>query len=120
MSAGDFWSNRERAQGEVEEVSRLRSLLNPLRELQKAVADFEALRELAAEESDAASRAEAEKELAAEEKRLIHQLEEFELRQFLSGPNDPANAFVTIHSGAGGTESCNWADMLLRMYQRWI
>ena len=50
----------------------------------------------------------------------MHKLEEFELRQFLSGPNDRANAFLTIHSGAGGTESCDWADMLLRMYQRWI
>src|SRR5436190_20120681 len=79
MSAGDFWSNRERAQGEVEEVSRLRSLLNPLRELEKAVQDFEALRELADEETDAAHRAEAEKELASEHGRLIHQLEEFEL-----------------------------------------
>src|SRR3954453_11431091 len=99
MPAADFWSNRERAQGDVEEVSRLRGLLNPLRELETAVDDFGALRELAAEESDAARRTEAEKELAAEEKRLIHQLEEFELRQFLSGENDPANAFVTIHSG---------------------
>src|SRR5882757_2691080 len=120
MSAADFWSNRERAQGDVEEVSRLRSLLNPLRELERAVADFEALRQLAAEESDAAHRAAAEKELATEQARLIHQLEEFELRQFLSGENDRANAFLTIHSGAGGTESCDWADMLLRMYQRWI
>ncbi|HJX25289.1 MAG TPA: peptide chain release factor 2, partial [Chthoniobacterales bacterium] len=49
-----------------------------------------------------------------------HKLEEFELRQFLSGENDRSNAFLTIHSGAGGTESCDWADMLLRMYQRWI
>jgi peptide chain release factor 2 len=120
MSAADFWASRERAQGEVEEVSRLRSLLNPLRELEKAVADFEALRELTAEEAEPARRAEADKELAAEEKRLVHQLEEFELRQFLSGENDRANAFITIHSGAGGTESCDWADMLLRMYQRWI
>src|ERR1700738_3502260 len=120
MSAADFWSNRERAQGDVEEVSRLRSLLNPLRELERAVADFEALRQLAAEESDPAHRAAAEKEIATEQTRLIHQLEEFELRQFLSGENDRANAFLTIHSGAGGTESCDWADMLLRMYQRWI
>src|SRR3954468_5134233 len=120
MSAADFWSNRERAQGDVEEVSRLRSLLNPLRELERAVADFEALRQLAAEEADPSHRAEAEKELTSEQARLIHQLEEFELRQFLSGENDRANAFLTIHSGAGGTESCDWADMLLRMYQRWI
>ncbi len=120
MAAGDFWSNRERAQGDVEEVSRIKSLLNPFRELERSVADFEALRELAAEESDPTQRAEADKELTAEQARLVHQLEEFELRQFLSGENDRSNAFITIHSGAGGTESCDWADMLLRMYQRWI
>jgi peptide chain release factor 2 len=120
MSAADFWSNRERAQGEVEEVSRVRSLLNPLRELERAVEDFEALWQLAAEEENPAQRTQAEKEVATEYARLLHQLEEFELRQFLSGENDRANAFLTIHSGAGGTESCDWADMLLRMYQRWI
>jgi len=120
MSAADFWSNRERAQVDVEDVSRIKSLLNPLKELERSVADFEALRELAGEESDPTARAEAEKELAMEQGRLIHRLEEFELRQFLSGENDRSNAFLTIHSGAGGTESCDWADMLLRMYQRWI
>ena len=120
MTASDFWSNRERAQADVEEVSRLRSLINPFAELERDAADFEALQELAAEESDAAALATAEKELISEYSRLTHKLEEFELRQFLSGENDRANAFITIHSGAGGTESCDWADMLLRMYQRWI
>ena len=120
MAAPDFWSNRERAQADVEEVSRLRSLINPFAELERDAADFEALQELADEESDAAARATAEKELLDEYARLTHRLEEFELRQFLSGENDRANAFLTIHSGAGGTESCDWADMLLRMYQRWI
>ena len=120
MAAPDFWSNRERAQSEVEEVSRLRSLINPFRELERAAEDFEALQQLALEEVDQAQRAHAEKEVADEHARLIHKLEEFELRQFLSGENDRANAFLTIHSGAGGTESCDWADMLLRMYQRWI
>ncbi len=120
MAAPDFWSNRERAQTDVEEVSRLRSLLNPFAELERDTADFEALQELASEESDLAARATAEKELIDEYSRLTHKLGEFELRQFLSGENDRANAFITIHSGAGGTESCDWADMLLRMYQRWI
>jgi peptide chain release factor 2 len=120
MAAPDFWSNRERAQADVEEVSRLRSLINPFQELEREIEDFGALHELAAEESDATSRANAEKEVATEHDRLAHKLDEFELRQFLSGENDRANAFVTIHSGAGGTESCDWADMLLRMYQRWI
>jgi peptide chain release factor 2 len=120
MSAPDFWSNRERAQTDVEEVSRLRSLINPFLELAREIEDFEALQQLATEEADATARTHAEREVATEHARLIHKLEEFELRQFLSGENDRANAFVTIHSGAGGTESCDWADMLLRMYQRWI
>ncbi|MDB6147034.1 MAG: peptide chain release factor 2 [Spartobacteria bacterium] len=120
MSAPDFWNNRERAQTEVEEVARLRSLINPFQELEREIEDFAALQQLAEEESDSTARSEADKEVAGEHGRLIHKLEEFELRQFLSGENDRANAFVTIHSGAGGTESCDWADMLLRMYQRWM
>jgi peptide chain release factor 2 len=120
MSATDFWNNRERAQAEVEEVSRLRSLINPFIELEREIGDFDALRQLAEEENDSQARAEAEREVFLEHERLAHKLSEFELRQFLSGENDRANAFLTIHSGAGGTESCDWADMLLRMYQRWI
>jgi len=120
MSAPDFWSNRERAQTDVDQVSRLRSLINPFCDLEREVGDFEALQQLASEEKNDAHRLQAEREVLAEHNRLVHKLEEFELRQFLSGENDNANAFVTIHSGAGGTESCDWADMLLRMYQRWI
>src|SRR5262249_27646935 len=120
MAAPDFWSNRERAQADVEEVSRLRSLINPFRELEREIEDFSALRELAGEENDPGHRAQAQAEVIAEHERLAHKCDEFALRQFLSGENDRENAFVTIHSGAGGTESCDWADMLLRMYQRWI
>src|SRR5436309_3650818 len=120
MAAPDSCNNRDRAQTDVDEVSRLRSLINPFRELEREIEDFDALHELAAEEKNDAHRAQAEKEVATEHDRLIHKLEEFELRQFLSGESDRSNAFITIHSGAGGTESCDWADMLLRMYQRWI
>ena len=120
MSAADFWNNRERAQADVEEVSRLKALINPFVELEREIADFDALQQLAEEEADSHARAEAEREVVQEHDRLAHKLLEFELRQFLSGENDRANAFLTIHSGAGGTESCDWADMLLRMYQRWI
>jgi peptide chain release factor 2 len=120
MSAPDFWNDRERAQADVEQVSRVRGLVNPFHELAREIADFDALHELAAEETNESARTEAEREIATEHARLVHKLQEFELRQFLSGENDRANAFVTIHSGAGGTESCDWADMLLRMYQRWI
>ena len=120
MAAPDFWSNRERAQADVEEVSQLRALINPFQELERDIEDFAALQDLAVEEDDVAARTSPEKELATEHERLLHKLDEFELRQFLSGENDRTNAFLTIHSGAGGTESCDWADMLLRMYQRWI
>src|SRR5882757_2199796 len=84
MSAPDFWNNRERAQGDVEEVSRLRSLINPFGELEREIDDFDALQQLAAEETDSAARNRADQEVAAEHGRLIHKLEEFELRQFLS------------------------------------
>ena len=87
MAAPDFWSNRERAQADVEEVSRLRSLINPFQELEREIEDFGALHELAAEESDPTARANAEMEVATEHDRLAHKLDEFELRQFLSGEN---------------------------------
>jgi len=78
------------------------------------------LQQLATEEQNEAQRVQAGREVVSEHDRLIHKLEEFELRQFLSGENDRSNAFLTIQSGAGGTESSDWADILLRMYQRWI
>jgi len=74
------------------------------------------LQELAGEEEDAAALKEVETALVS----LATNIESFELRTFLSGPDDSNDCIVTIHSGAGGTESCDWAQMLLRMYLRWI
>ena len=88
MSAADFWNNRERAQADVEEVSRLRSLINPFGQLEREINDFEALHQLAAEETNEVARIEAEREISTEHARLLHQLEEFELRQFL--PQHPS------------------------------
>jgi peptide chain release factor 2 len=117
MAAPDFWNNRERAQADVEEVSRLRSLINGFTALENEV-------EYAPLYEEAALNPRSNKDESAMAKLMLDdvekKLEEFELRQFLSGENDRANAFLTIHSGAGGTESCDWADLLLRMYQRWI
>ena len=120
MAAPDFWSNRERAQQQVEEVSRLRGKINPLLALERQVEDMDALKALAEEETDPASQALAAKEVEAEYAKVSKNTDDMELRCLLGGESDRANAFVTIHSGAGGTESCDWADMLLRMYQRWI
>ena len=116
MAEGDFWTNKERAQKNVEEVSNLRGKVGPLVALDRQIEDLPVLIDLATEAKDEASAAEVAKEQSAIEKGLA----DFELKMLLSGPNDRCGAFLTINSGAGGTESCDWADMLLRMYQRWI
>lgn len=116
MSEPDFWNNKESAQRDMEEVSRLRGKIDPFKALEVRAADIDILRELADEEADPVAQAEVKQEYDA----VMAALEKFELEQFLSGEFDDNPAFLTIHSGAGGTESCDWADMLLRMYQRWM
>ncbi len=116
MSEADFWTHKEKAQQQVEEVSVLRGKVNPLLQLERQVEDFEVLLEMARVEDDAVqAAAEVEREQAA----IIKDLEQFELKMLLSGPNDRCHAFLSVQSGAGGTEACDWAEMLLRMYQRW-
>lgn len=114
MAAADFWNNQEQAQSQVEEVGVLRRKINPLLDLEKKLADIEVLIEFA-EDDPAGTLPELEREHAG----FLQAVDAFELQQLLSGPNDRVNCFLTIHSGAGGTESCDWADMLQRMYIRW-
>jgi peptide chain release factor 2 len=116
MAAPDFWDNRESAQRDVERVSVIRSKLGPYRTLSSRARDMVALRDLASEDGGT----EAVREAVAEYAELQRDLDRFETLQFLSEPFDRNPAFVTVHAGAGGTESCDWADMLLRMYNRWI
>jgi len=120
MSASDFWNNKERAQSSVEEVSTLRGKVNPVLAVGRQVDDLAILKELALDEPDGDSRALAGQEVLNEHTAILKTLDDIELRSLLGGEFDRSNAFVTIHSGAGGTESCDWAEMLLRMYQRWI
>jgi len=120
MAAPGFWDNKDRAQEDMEQLSLLRAKIQPYRDLEAKLADLEVLALLAEEETDPANRAAAFKDAEVEQAKLLVALDKFELLQFLGGPNDRSPAFVTIHAGAGGTESCDWADMLLRMYQRWI
>ncbi len=115
MAEPNFWDNKERAQKQMEEVSALRGKVLPLTDLERKVEDLDVLIELAREEPETGA-AEVERELET----IQGALADFQLKMLLSGPNDRYNAFLTINSGAGGTESCDWADMLLRMYQRWI
>ena len=119
MAEPGFWDRKEQAQKQVEEVSALRAKIGPLVALDAQVSDLETLQLLADEETDATQQAAARADFAGEFARTRQLLEDFELQQLLSGENDKSNAFLTVHSGAGGTESCDWAEMLLRMYERW-
>ena len=119
MSAPDFWDSRERAQSLVEEVSSLRNKIQPFQTLEQGIDDLEVLKSLALEETDHAQQLAAAAEVESEYNGFLEKLEDFELKSYLNGPQDRANCFLIIHSGAGGTESCDWAGMLLRMYQRW-
>jgi len=120
MAGPDFWNNKERAQKLVEEISKLRGKINPMLAIERQIEDLDVLKSLAGEEKDPGMQTSAAREVESEFAAIRSNLEEIELRSLLGGEYDRSNAFLTIHSGAGGTESCDWADMLLRMVQRWI
>jgi peptide chain release factor 2 len=120
MTGGEFWNNKDRAQATIDEASAVRARVLPLEALIQKTDDLEILKLLAEEEPDPDGRLTAFHEVEKEFAAVLKELEAFELKMLLSGEFDKSNAFVTIHAGAGGTESCDWADMLFRMYQRWI
>jgi peptide chain release factor 2 len=120
MAAPDFWSNKEKAQAVIDETAAIRAKVIPLAALVAKIDDLEVLQELAEEEVDPQHQETAFQELSKEYHSALEQLDSLELQMLLSGEFDKNNGFLTIHAGAGGTESCDWADMLLRMYQRWI
>jgi peptide chain release factor 2 len=120
MTEPGFWDNRETAQKDMERVSAIKAKIGPLGQLEQRAGDLEILKEMAMEETEAASKAQASAEVQKEFLALTAEIEKFELKQLLSGEFDRADAYLTINSGAGGTESCDWADMLMRMYKRWI
>ncbi len=111
----NFWSNPERARGVVQEAKQLKAIVAPYRELVSRLEGAAGLAEMLEAEPDAGMTADLEAEAAALEERTAA----FELQAMLSGPDDGRDAILTIHPGAGGTESQDWADMLLRMYVRW-
>jgi peptide chain release factor 2 len=113
MGQANFWDNQEKAQDIIGQLKNLNGLLNPYEDLERAAGDLNAMAELTDE--DPSLEADMAKELAKMEKSLG----EFEMHAMLSGPEDPAGAFVKIQAGTGGTEACDWAQMLVRMYTRW-
>ncbi|MEO6392883.1 MAG: peptide chain release factor 2 [Pyrinomonadaceae bacterium] len=112
-SAPDFWNDQEAAQGLLQTRSRLERAINRQEAFESSVADAEVLLEFA--ESDTASQEELQPLLA----RLTHDVGTAETEMLLGGENDALNAICTIHPGQGGTESQDWAEMLLRMYLKW-
>jgi peptide chain release factor 2 len=118
MAADTFWNNREQAQKLIEEANGLRNKTEPLLKAEKELEDFRVMVELGEAEPEPAQ-AQVQQELERDLGRFFKELDALELKVFLSGPHDRSNCILSINAGAGGTESCDWANMLLRMYQRW-
>jgi len=118
MAAEAFWNNREQAQKVIDEANTLRGKVEPLFQAEKQLEDFRVMIELGeAEPPDAQGK--VQQELERDVTKVLKQLDALELKVFLNGPHDKNNCILSINAGAGGTEACDWASMLMRMYQRW-
>jgi len=118
MAADNFWNNRDQAQKLIEESNTLRNKIEPLLKAEKQLEDFHVMVELG-EAEPAPAQAKIQQELERDIAGFFKELDALELKVFLNGPHDKANCIMSINAGAGGTESCDWASMLMRMYQRW-
>ncbi len=114
-AAADFWSNQETAQAVLKELNTKKSKLQEWEQAYQQLEDLRLMLEMAEEENDEATLQEVDRESKA----LLQQAKDLELKGLLSDPEDEKNAILTIHPGAGGTESQDWAQMLMRMYLRW-
>jgi peptide chain release factor 2 len=115
MSAPAFWEDSRRAQALVQERADLARTVGRFKDLAGQAEDLRVLWEMATEAGDEGETAGLEQALAA----LRKDLEAFSVKIVLSGPQDRKNVILSIHPGAGGTESQDWAQMLMRMYLRW-
>lgn len=115
MVGADFWNNRKQAEQISRQVRMLKDSIVSWEALQTQLQDLLELHELANEENDADTLVEIE----ADSGRLALAVESLEFRTMLDGDDDAKNAILVIHSGAGGTEAADWAEMLMRMYTRW-
>ena len=115
MEAPDFWDDSEKASQAMKEVKDLKDIVGRADGLQQKYEDIMTLIEMAYEEEDEELAAEIGEELAA----FTSEFDDLRITTMLTGEYDDSNAILTLHAGAGGTESCDWASMLCRMYQRW-
>lgn len=115
MSTPGFWEDRARAETTGRRLTGFKEKLAIYRELEERLTEVREFWQLALAEDDNSLEADIERELAAAEDRVEKQL----LAVLLNGPYDDNNAILTLHAGAGGLESQDWVEMLLRMYTRW-
>jgi peptide chain release factor 2 len=115
MAEPGFWDAPDAARDIIAEANQLKAWIDPWADLQRRGGELAELAELLEGETDPGMEA----EWAAELERLSQETERLEVRAMLSGADDTRDALLTIHPGAGGTESQDWAEMLLRMYSRW-
>ncbi len=115
MNDAGFWKDQEKARRLTAEMKAIKAVVVPYRDVSKHIEDLAELREMAAEAGDEAMLA----DVAADMEKVEKDLRNFELTTLLSGPNDPRDAYLSLHAGAGGTDACDWCEMLLRMYLRW-
>ena len=117
MADGALWADAERARKTVTEVKALKGWLEPYHALRKRVDEGRELTELL--EADSHIDLAMQRSLETEAEEIASRLETLEMQNMLQGPDDMRDALLTIHPGAGGTESQDWAEMLVRMYTRW-
>ena len=115
MEAPDFWDDSEKASQSMKEVKDLKDIVGRADGLKQKYEDIMTLIEMAYEEEDE----ELAAEIAQELKEFTSEFDDLRITTMLTGEYDDSNAILTLHAGAGGTESCDWASMLCRMYQRW-
>ena len=111
----DFWNNQQESEEILNKIKNIKCKYTPLKKLKEDYNELLELHELITIEKDE----ELENELSIKTKKLEKDIEKLELQTLLSGKYDKNNAIITIHPGAGGTESQDWAEMLYRMYSRW-
>jgi peptide chain release factor 2 len=115
MEVDGFWNDNQAAQAMIAEVKTIKALIGDFPQYEQQAKDLTELLELAEADKDEASA----EQVAAEAATLAAEVRSYELKAQLSGKNDHRNAFITFQAGAGGTEACDWAQMLMRMYVRW-
>ncbi|WP_334319713.1 peptide chain release factor 2 [Termitidicoccus mucosus] len=118
MGAPDFWDNNERAQQHIAKLNGLKRSVLPVAAFRKKVDDLDVMVELV-ETAGGEEQEMYAKELDTTTLAMVEELDGIEIASFLTGQFDKNNAILSIQSGAGGTESNDWADMLFRMYSRW-